>query len=246
MPVAHDANAAYSVSRSDAKATPREPLHPSGSRGRHGPVSTVRRQADTTGRESSASTIPELNRTLPSRIWISRARDASVEPRTPAASRPGRHQKTPRAIPPSQDPPGRCPAGCASPARAAPVFPPGTGARPAFPPGPGAPPGMGGQSAVAPGTGAHRTLGPGPGPGQLAGSGPHPVLGSAGAAAPTPPSGFPAAGPPGGSFGGQAPSGSPGGSFGEWHAPGEPLADPAAAATADIYPSGDSLIFGPN
>src|SRR5690349_24501202 len=42
-------------------------------------------------------------------------------------------------------------------------------------------------------------------------------------------------GPPGGSFGGQPPGGSPGGSFSDWHAPGEPLADPAAADTADIY-----------
>jgi len=126
-----------------------------------------------------------------------------------------------------------------------PVFPPGTGARPAFPPGPGVPPGTGGQSAVAPGTGAHRTLGPGPGPGRLAGSGPHPVLGSAYAAAPTPPAGFPAAGPPGGSFGGQAPGGSPGGSFSEWHAPAEPLADPAAADTADIYRSDDTFTFDP-
>jgi hypothetical protein len=129
--------------------------------------------------------------------------------------------------------------------------------------------GTGGQSAVAPGTGAHRTLGPGPGPGWLAGSGPHPVLGSAGAAAPTPPAGFPAAGPPGGSFGGQAggsfggqaggsfggqaggsfggqpPGGSLGGSFSDWHAPGEPLADPAAADTADIYRSDDTFIFDP-
>ena len=114
-----------------------------------------------------------------------------------------------------------------------PVFPPGTGARPAFPPGSGASPGAGGQSAVAPGSGAHRTLGPGTGPGRLAGSGPHPVLGSAGAAAPTPPAGFPAAGQP------------PGGSFSDWHAPGEPLADPAAADTADFYPSDDTFIFDP-
>jgi hypothetical protein len=87
------------------------------------------------------------------------------------------------------------------------------------------------------------------------------VLGSVSAAAPTPPAGFPAAGPPGGSFGGQpggsfggpVPGGSPGGSFGgppggsfsEWHAPGEPLADPAAADTADIYRSDDTFIFDP-
>jgi hypothetical protein len=106
-----------------------------------------------------------------------------------------------------------------------PVFPPGTGARPAFPPG--------GQPAVAPGTGVHQTLGPGTGRGRLAGSGPHPVLGSAGASAPTPPAGFPAAGQP------------PGGSFSDWHAPGEPLADPAAADTAGVYPSDDTFIFDP-
>ncbi|HEX5300842.1 MAG TPA: hypothetical protein VFW50_28015 [Streptosporangiaceae bacterium] len=114
--------------------------------------------------------------------------------------------------------PGRARNGSGTGSR--PVFPPGTGARPAFPPGPGVPPGAGGQSAVAPGTGAHRTLGPGPGPGRLAGSGPHPVLGSAG---------------------GQL----PGGSFSDWHAPGEPLADPAAADTADIYRSDDTFIFDP-
>jgi hypothetical protein len=103
----------------------------------------------------------------------------------------------------------------------------------------------------------------------MAGSGPHPVLGSASAAAPTPPAGFPAAGPsggsfggqtggsfggqpgssfsgqPGGSFGGQAPGGSPGGSFSEWHAPAEPLADPEAADTTDIYRSDDTFIFDP-
>jgi len=91
-----------------------------------------------------------------------------------------------------------------------PVFPPGTGARPAFPPGPGVPPGTGVPA------------------------------GSVSAAAPTPPAGFPAAGPPGGSFGSQA-----GGSFSDWHAPGEPLADPAAADTADIYRSEDTFIFDP-
>lgn len=97
----------------------------------------------------------------------------------------------------------------------------GTGTRPVFPPGTGARPAFP--------------------PGRPAGSGPHPVLGSVNAAAPTPPAGFPAAGPPGGSFGGQA----PGGSFSEWHAPGEPLADPAAADTADIYRSDDTFIFDP-
>jgi hypothetical protein len=61
------------------------------------PIITARRRADTRGRESSVSTIPELNRTLRSTIWISRARDAPVQPGTPAASRPGR-RKAPRAI----------------------------------------------------------------------------------------------------------------------------------------------------
>lgn len=104
--------------------------------------------------------------------------------------------------------------------------------QPAWPPPEGGP---GGRSAVAPGTGGHRTLGPGTGPGWFDGSGPHPVLGSSGgASAPTPPAGFPAAGH------------SPAGSFGDWHAPGEPLADPAAADTADVYPSSDdTFIFDP-
>ncbi len=103
------------------------------------PSITARRWADTRGRESSVSTIPELNRTLLSGIWISRARDAPVQPGTPAASRPGRRKAT-RAIllsqaspgfparprsrrtpgsvrtacsRPAAGPPGRCPAGCA-------------------------------------------------------------------------------------------------------------------------------------
>jgi len=59
------------------------------------------------------------------------------------------------------------------------------------------------------------------------------VLGSAGASAPTPPTGFPA--------GGQSATGS----FSDWHAPGEPLADPAAADTADVYQSDDTFIFDP-
>src|SRR6266568_4577231 len=54
MPVAHDANAAYSVSRSDAKATP----HPRG-RG-----FTVRCRPATRARESCVSTLTERNRTL--------------------------------------------------------------------------------------------------------------------------------------------------------------------------------------
>jgi hypothetical protein len=69
------------------------------------PIITVRRRADTRGRESSVSTIPELNRTLLSTIWISRARDAPVQPGTPAASRPGR-RKAPRAMLLSQASPG--------------------------------------------------------------------------------------------------------------------------------------------
>jgi hypothetical protein len=59
------------------------------------------------------------------------------------------------------------------------------------------------------------------------------VLGSAGASAPTPPTGFPATGQ------------SATGSFSAWHAPGDPLADPAAADTADVYQSDDTFIFDP-
>jgi hypothetical protein len=59
------------------------------------------------------------------------------------------------------------------------------------------------------------------------------VLGSADDTAPTPPAGFPADGQ------------SPTGSFSAWHAPGEPLADPAAADTADVYQSDDTFIFDP-
>jgi hypothetical protein len=59
------------------------------------------------------------------------------------------------------------------------------------------------------------------------------VLGSAGASAPTPPTGFPATGQ------------SATGSFNAWHAPGDPLADPAAADTADVYQSDDTFIFDP-
>lgn len=59
------------------------------------------------------------------------------------------------------------------------------------------------------------------------------MLGSAGASAPTPPAGFPAAGD------------SSTGPFSAWHAPGEPLADPAAADTADIHQSDDTFIFDP-
>jgi len=59
------------------------------------------------------------------------------------------------------------------------------------------------------------------------------VLGSAGPVAPTPPAGFPAA------------SEAPTGSFSAWHAPREPLADPAAAGTADGYSSDDTFIFDP-
>jgi hypothetical protein len=105
-----------------------------------------------------------------------------------------------------------------------PVFPPGTGAQPAFPPRPGA---------VAPGTGVNRVLGQPTGPGRLTGSGPHPVLGSGSPAAPTPPTGFPATGEPSTS------------SFSAWHAPREPLADPAAASTADGFSSDDTFIFDP-
>jgi hypothetical protein len=77
----------------------------------------------------------------------------------------------------------------------------------------------------------NRVLGPATGPGRLAGSGPHPVLGSAGPAAPTPPAGFPAASEPST------------GSFSAWHAPREPVADPAG--TADGYSSDDTFIFDP-
>jgi hypothetical protein len=129
---------------------------------------------------------------------------------------------------------------------AQPAFPPGTGARPAFPPGTGAQPafspGPGAPSAVAPGTGVHRTLGPGTGPRPLAGSdpldplspsGPHPVLSSAGSGERTPADGFPAAGDP---------ATDP---FSAWHAPREPLADPAAADTADVYQGDETVIFDP-
>jgi len=59
------------------------------------------------------------------------------------------------------------------------------------------------------------------------------VLGSAGPAAPTPPTGFPAAGEPSTD------------SYSAWHAPREPLADPATAGTADGFSSDDTFIFDP-
>ena len=39
--------------------------------------------------ESSTTTLPELSRTLPSMLWITRARDAPARPRTRAARHPG-------------------------------------------------------------------------------------------------------------------------------------------------------------
>jgi hypothetical protein len=64
----------------------------------------------------------------------------------------------------------------------------------------------------------------------MAGSGPHPVLGSASASAPTPPTGFPAAGEEAAD------------SFSDWHSPREALTDPEAAGT---YQSDDTFIFDP-
>src|SRR4029077_4598280 len=46
-------------------------------------------------RESYASTLPELNRTLRSTLWTIRARDAPVGPRARAASRPGPRRTAP-------------------------------------------------------------------------------------------------------------------------------------------------------
>jgi len=110
-----------------------------------------------------------------------------------------------------------------------PVFPSGTGTQSASPSGTGTQPAFYPRpGAVAPGTGVNRALGPQTGPGRLIGSGPHPVLGSAGPAAPTPPAGFPVASEPST------------GSFSAWHAPREPLADPATADTSD-----DTFIFDP-
>ena len=55
---------------------------------------TACRQSTTRERESSATTLPELNRTLLSTLWITRAQDAA-RPRIRAVSRPGRRWKTP-------------------------------------------------------------------------------------------------------------------------------------------------------
>src|SRR5271165_1638337 len=101
MPVAHDASAAYSVSRSDAKATSPSSPPPGGC---HGSPPTKRE------RESSATTLPELNRTLLSTLWITRAQEAA-RPRIRAVSRAGRRWKAP-AIPGFRKrAPARCPCG---------------------------------------------------------------------------------------------------------------------------------------
>ena len=293
-----------------------QPAHLSGVRVCPGPVVTTRRRADTGGRESSASTIPELNRTLPSRIWISRARVAPVEPGTPAASRPGRHQRAPRTIPRSRATPlfrasprsrgrvrfrgrlrsrrtprfpgravrpGRCPAGSASTPR-------------------GRERGRDGRSTpTAPARSRCRDLAPAcrqpsaPVPAHRACSGPAPARsGSVGTGVPALiPSSRPAPAPsrrsrPGPELApapapsrpsprarartglsarvpdrGRSPArpvpaqrdarptasrrpGDPStGPFGAWHAPRDPLADPAAADTADVYQADDTVIFDP-
>jgi hypothetical protein len=291
MPVAHDANAAYSVSRSDAKAAPRNPPTLYGpARGLadyHGsPLGGYARA----GKFCEHHTGTEQNATLGDmdKQGAGRSRppgDARRQPPWPPEGEPGDSAfpgepgfpgTTPfpansafpasagfgenAALPPGGGPTGPLPGRVrryAAPENGAqrapgpshgssaprvlgpgtgpqrligsgtgthPVFPPGTGAQPVFSPRPGA---------VAPGTGVNRVLGPSTGPGRLTGSGPHPVLGSAGPVAPTPPAGFPAA------------SEASTGPFSAWHAPADPVADPATAGTADGYSSDDTYIFDP-
>ena len=151
---------------------------------------------------------------------------------------------------------------------ARPAFPPG----PVAPPGVGGQsavaPGTGAHRTLGPGPGSGRLAGSGPHPvlGSAYAAAPTPPAGFPAAGPPggsfggQPDGSFGGqalggsfggqpdgwfGGQPGGSFGGQAPGDSPGGSFSDWHAPAEPLADPAAADTADIYRSEDTFIFDP-
>ena len=201
MPVAHDANAAYSVSRSDAKATsPSSP--PQG--GRHGFAASQLRENG----KLPLTSLPELNRTLLSTLWITRAQDAPARPRTRAVSRPGRRWKAP-AAPGSAENGGPENSGPHAPARCPPGHPdtapadsglPGAAPSGSWVPGParsgsaaqaaapsrswsgraagagsGAQPVLPGQrrpaGRCARGSGAQRVLGPGTGPGRLISSG---------------------------------------------------------------------------
>ena len=95
MPVAHDANAAYSVWPDDAKATTApDPVS------RALPIAGAHRTSPASYRstESSLSSIPGLPWTLPSSLWITRARALPARPPAGAASPRGRHGTAPAAL----------------------------------------------------------------------------------------------------------------------------------------------------
>src|SRR6202453_2764745 len=87
MPVAYDANAAYSASRGDAKAMTPKRVRPPGP-----PTSSVLPES-----ESSMTTLPGQIRTILSTLWITRARDDAVRLRTRAARPPGRGRQAAQA-----------------------------------------------------------------------------------------------------------------------------------------------------
>jgi hypothetical protein len=163
MPVAHDANAAYSVWRSDAKATP--------------PVIrriTFRRQPATRERPGAGKfrvhpTGTKRNATLIGMDHQGAGRDrraADTRRQSPWPPPEGGGSSSPSPVPDSRDPAGTGP----QPAPTA-GYGAGTGAQRILGPG------TGGQRLLSPGTGPQRLVGSGSGAQPRLGTGPQPRLG---------------------------------------------------------------------